>query len=333
MAAEIKGNRFCAPNKMQVSNQPLISIVVAAYTEKRLSDILKLIESIDSQRYSKIEVIFVIEKSGKLFSSIKNRLPDAKVLFFEESLGITKARNIGSDIATGQIVAFVDDDAILFPDWASELVSTFVDNENVVGVTGPAFPLWQDESMTWFPEEFYWIIGCTGWKGISNETDVNYAAGVNMAFLKSVFNICKFLDGYSQGAHDKGKMGPLSDDRDFSLKVRTKTGKRILYNPSVKVWHVIPLHKLSSRYITRSAYWQGYSDAMSSRTMQAWATMSGASFHVLSRIASQLFPSIIRDLNSNRGRALKKIKTTIEVLIYFPLGYLSYLLKAHFDTK
>ncbi len=34
---------------------------------------------------------------------------------------------------------------------------------SVVGVTGPVFPLWEDESMSWFPDEFSWIWGGTLW--------------------------------------------------------------------------------------------------------------------------------------------------------------------------
>jgi len=77
-----------------------------------------------------------------------------KVILNDGKYGLSTARNVGIKHANGDIIVFVDDDVLLCPDWAEKMVEAYKDNA-IIGVTGPAFPLWEDASMAWFPKEFY----------------------------------------------------------------------------------------------------------------------------------------------------------------------------------
>ncbi len=120
----------------------LLSVVATSYTTERLSDIYELLESIGNQTYKNIETIFVAERSKELYDRVKDyceaiRLPDFKIVFTEDKLLLSGARSLGAKNARGEIIAFVDDDVVLFPEWADEMIKSYQD-DSVIGVSGAA---------------------------------------------------------------------------------------------------------------------------------------------------------------------------------------------------
>ena len=314
-----------------MTNKSLLSIIITSYTVNRLKDIFELLDSIKNQTYSNIEIIFVAERSRELYERVKdyaekNGVSNIKMVFYPTELGISEARNTGVRHARGDIIAFIDDDAVPSTTWAEEIAKTFVEHSDVIGVSGPVLPLFEDPSLKWFPEEFYWMIGCTAWKGLKEKADLEYAWGVNMAFRKEAFNFSFFKDRYTKGAHEEGKIGPVGDDREFSFTVKMKTGKRILYNPNVKVLHKVSGYKLTSKFIRRYAFWQGYSDAMFKHVLRATGERLRSEYEVVHRIIFNLLPLIISELFSDRQTAFKKLGVLVETLVYFSIGYISYLI-------
>ena len=139
-----------------MTDSPFLSIVITTYTDERLNDIYELLESIKGQTYQNTETIFVVERSKDFLEKIcsygvENNIPNLKVLLNDGEPGLSAARNVGIKQAIGDIIAFVDDDVLLYPDWAEKMVNAY-DDDAIIGVTGPAFPLWEDESMAWFPK-------------------------------------------------------------------------------------------------------------------------------------------------------------------------------------
>jgi glycosyltransferase involved in cell wall biosynthesis len=166
-----------------MTDSPLLSIIITAYTAERLADIYELLISIKNQTYVNTETIFVVERSKQLLERIssyatENNIPNLKVLFNDGEPGLSAARNVGIKAAKGDIIAFVDDDVLLYPDWAEKMASAHRD-DSIIGVTGPAIPLWEDPSMAWFPQEFYWIISCTAWDPEDCVKEVRNAWGMN----------------------------------------------------------------------------------------------------------------------------------------------------------
>lgn len=318
-----------------MTDQPLLSIVVTSYTTERLNDIYELLQSIKAQTYANFEVVFLAERSKELYEQVKTygkekAVPNMKVFFNQKGAGLSSARNLGIKYATGDIIGFVDDDVMLFPDWAEEMVKSYTD-DSIIGVTGPAFPLWEDESMGWLPEEFYWIISCTAWFDCTKPKQVRNAWGMNMSFRREAFNVCQFIDtfGRTEGAHEAGKKGPVGDDAEFSINLRRKTGKAIVYSPNVKVWHKVYRYRLTPRFVQRQAYWQGYTKAMFKK-LYGGANDSDkgvllTEYKLLRRILLLLFPSIIIGFFYKPVIAWKKLSLTVRVIYHLTLGYFSVL--------
>ncbi len=313
-----------------MADQPSLSIVVTSYTVERLKDIFELIDSIKAQSYPDIETVFVAERSDELFDRARaylseKAMPKAKVVFNHGEPGLSAARNLGIQEAEGDIIAFVDDDIVLFPDWADEMVKTYEDN-SVIGVTGPAFPLWEDESMNWLPEEFYWIISCSGFTGWNELRAVRSAWGNNMSFRKEAFNHCRFSGDFGQttGGQEAWKAGPV-DDAEFSINLRLKTGKLILYNPRVRVQHKVYTYRLSQKFIRGQCYWQGYTKGLLRRMYPGDADTQALlrERDLLRRILLNLVPQTARGFFSSPRLALRGFTLTITVLFYVALGYLA----------
>ena len=311
-----------------MAQEPLLSIVITSYTTERLKDIYKLFDSIKAQTYPNIEVIFIVERSKELYEKAKEygekiRLSLFKPIFVDKEAGIAEARNIGIDRASGEFIGFVDDDVILSPQWAEVAVRSLREDA-VVGVTGPALPLWEDESDSfWFPREFYWIISCTGWFNCNEKKEVRNTWGHGMVFKREAFKYCRFGGmEYSKGAHAEGKVGPVVDDHEFSLNVRLKTQKGLLYNPEMVIWHHVYKFRTLHKFIRRQAFWQGYSKAMlKKRYRNSWKPETEMA--LLRRIFIRLLPCTLVDMLRNPKIEIKRFYVSALALIYIALGYLS----------
>ena len=313
-----------------MADEPLISIVITSYTLDRLDDIFELLDSIKAQTYANIETIFVSERSRELYDQIEvytqqKGIPNPKIIFNDGEPGLSAARNLGIKEAKGNIIAFVDDDVLLFPNWVEEMVKTQKD-DSTIGVTGPAYPLWDDESAaSWFPEEFCWIMSCTAWSDWSQIREVRNVWGQGMAFKREAFEKCGlFLNEF--GFHK----GPMAEDNEFSLRARNQTGKRIMYSPTVKLWHRVHKYRLSWKFIKERAYWIGYSRHMLKKLYpQAEGNKTdllSQEHQLLKRIFTRLFPNILKTFFTHPLTAWRKSQVSITVLFFVALGYYSHLL-------
>ena len=246
------------------------------------------------------------------------RFPGFKVLLNEGEPGLSAARNLGVMNAKGDIIGFVDDDVVLFPDWAEEAVKSF-DDDSVIGITGPALPLWEDPKMSWFPEEFYWIISCTAWFDCGEKREVRNAWGMNMAFKKEAFELCGLFQN-EFGFHK----GLFAEDNEFSLRAKEKTGKRIVLCPEMKLWHRVHKYRLSFKFIKERAYWIGRSRRNLKRIYGSDGDedLLGAERQLLQRIFTKFFPEILKLLFKNPAIAWRKFSVAFGALFFVALGYL-----------
>lgn len=313
------------------SKLPKISIITPCYTIARLKDITELLDSIHIQTYENIEVLIVAERSPELAGSIRSYVeekgyPNIQVLYNEGEWGSYSARNLGIRQAQGDILAFIDDDALLFPDWAEETVNTYADDNSIIGLTGPILPLWEQDSMAWFPRELYWIFSCTYWDW-TEKTEVRNGYGTNISFRRDAFHCCGLfkssLEIKGQGKSDWQRPG--AKETEFSLRVTQKTGKRIIYNPSIRVKHKVYRYRLSTNFIARRAYWEGYAKALLNRWYRpSDKRLLATEYDLLRRIFFNLLPRSLGLLFKHPMIATRQLWVTAVVLSCVAGGYLGY---------
>ena len=319
-----------------MAGEPLLSVVVTAYTMERLDYIRELLDGIKVQTYPRVETIFVVERSRELLDQIRGYaeekvIPGVKVIFNEGENGASAARNLGITQAMGDIIAFLDDDAVAFPDWAEEIVATYGDN-SIIGVTGPALPLWENEGMAWFPDELSWLISCTSWLECRELSPMRNIWLQNGSFRREAFTTAGLLN-VGLGPQDsvqgfKGrelKNGVISEEVELSLRVRAATGKAIVYNPRVRVRHRVEARRLKSSYIRQWSYWTGYSKHKLKRLYpQAGADTFQQEHRLLGRILRRLVPNIMKTFLTHPVVAWRRLKVTVTALLFVALGYYSH---------
>ena len=310
-----------------------ISIITPCYTLERFKDLTELLDSVQAQTYKNIEMLIVAERSPQLAESINKyildrKYPSMRVIYNEGPWGVSVARNLGISQAKGDIIAFVDDDAILFPDWAEETVKTFNEDSTVIGVTGPILPLWQDESVNWFPREFYWIFSCTYWD-MTDKTEVRNGYGTNLSFRQDAFKSSGFFNT-SLGIRGRSRGGwqePGAEETEFSLRIRQETGKRILYDPKVRVQHKVYKYRTTAGFIVKRAYWEGYAKALLKRlhpSSSREVTVLSTEYALLRRILLRLIPQIVGCIFRRPQIAARQIWVMVVVLSCVAAGYLKY---------
>ena len=313
-------------------NLPRVSIITTCYTLDRLKDIAELLDSIKAQSYKNTETLIVAERSPELADSIKGYIAEKgyshmQVLYNEGEWGSYPSRNLAIGQAKGDIIAFVDDDALLFPDWVEETVKTYAQDSSVIGVTGPILPLWEEESMSWFPRELYWIFSCTYWD-VAEKTEVRNGYCTNLSFRREAFSSCGLFKS-SLGAEGGGKSDwqqPAAQETEFCLRVKQGTGKRIIYDPNTKVRHKVYGYRLTTGFIAKRAYWEGYDKAMLNRWYRPGGgeVVLSTEYELLRRIFFKLLPQTLGRLFRQPVTSWRQLWVVAIVLSCVAGGYLSY---------
>lgn len=184
--------------------------------------------------------------------------------------------------------------------------------------------------MNWFSRELYWIFSCTYWD-MAAITEVRSGYGTNLSFRREAFEGELFRTSMGvKGRGQSGWMEPGAEEVDLSLRIKRKTGKRIVYNPQVRVKHRVYRYRLRARFITRRAYWEGHAKAMLNR----WYHHAGSEavlsteYKLLRRILFRLFPQTLGRLFSQPIIALRQLWVMVMVLSCVAGGYLSYRLSS-----
>jgi GT2 family glycosyltransferase len=111
---------------------PKISVVVCSCNGSRtIGETLAALENLD---YPDYEIIVIDDGSTDQTSTIAGRY-DVR-LIRTKNHGLSAARNRGMKAATGEIIAYIDDDAYPDPHWLTYLAAAFMRTEHV-GIGGP----------------------------------------------------------------------------------------------------------------------------------------------------------------------------------------------------
>lgn len=243
-----------------------ISVVICAYTEERWANLKAAIRSIQHQRLAPYEIIVVIDHNRALWVRLQEGLATMKgketsqVRLIEngQPQGLSGARNSGIAAATGEIVAFMDEDAVADPNWLTYLAAGYVD-ECVMGVGGAIVASWESGRPAWFPREFDWVVGCT-YLGMPRVTaPVRNLIGCNMSFRRTLFTA---IGGF---CHDMGRIGarPLGcEETEFCIRATQQwPDKVLLYEPLAQVHHHVTPQRATWRYFYARCYAEGLSKA------------------------------------------------------------------------
>ena len=125
-----------------LSVQPAVSVVISTCANAFALE--RAITSVIATRYEPLEIV-VVENRPPAPSTrrvAEELFEQERVRYLEESRrGASWARNTGLAHATGDIVAFTDDDVVVHPAWIESAVTTFETHEQAACVTGRILPM------------------------------------------------------------------------------------------------------------------------------------------------------------------------------------------------
>lgn len=251
------GNDRLTEHGMGVARLPTVSVIIAAFSMKRWNDMREAVASVEAQTVPVLETIVVIDHHPGLLARARRELHGVTVIANGGGQGASAARNAGVMASRGELVAFLDDDAVASPHWLEALLSHFTDT-SVVGVGGRLNPLWATSRPRWFPPEFDWAVGASYLGMPQSAEPVRNVWSNNMAIRRGAFDMVGgFRDNF-------GKLGARSRPEDTDLCLRTAEkhgGGAWIYEPGAIADHRVPMERTTLRYFAYRCFNEGLGKA------------------------------------------------------------------------
>jgi len=255
-----------------------MSVVICAYTLERAELLAAAVGSLAGQTEPADEVIVVIDHAPELERWARRTLTGVKIITSDRPRGLAGARNAGVAAATGDVVAFLDDDAAAAPDWIARLRSAYT-AVDIVGVGGSIAADWSDGRPQWMPEEFDWVVGCT-YRGMPVEPGaVRNLIGANMSIRREA---TLAIGGFAEGmGRDRDR--PMGcEETDLCLRLaQADPAATILYDPAIRVRHHVGPSRATLRYFASRCYAEGLSKAEVARRSGSRRGLASERAHAL----------------------------------------------------
>jgi GT2 family glycosyltransferase len=230
-------------------------VTVAVCTHNGAATLADCLDGIASIEYPDFETIVVDDGSTDDTAEIAARY--GVQLISTENRGLSAARNTALAAATGEVVAYIDDDARPDPMWLCYLVETLVTSAHA-GVGGPNLaPRTTDTIET--------AVGRTPGGPthiLLSDTEAEHIPGCNMAFWRE-----SLLD---VGGFDP-RFRVAGDDVDICWKLQA-AGRTLGFSPAAVVWH---RRRASIRAFLRQQRGYGRAEALLERVWPEKYTLHG----------------------------------------------------------
>ena len=210
---------YAGDPRPRLPRYPKVSVVVCSYNgAKTLDGCLRSLSRLD---YPDYEAILVDDGSKDQTPEIAKRHPQIRY-FRQDNKGLSVARNVGMELATGEIIAYTDDDCFADEDWLYYLVSKLLDTD-ASGVGGPNL----------LPTHDGPVAACVSASPgtpahiLIDDSVAEHVPGCNMAFWTERL---RAISGFDPAYTAAG------DDVDVCWRLQ-EMGEHIVYSPAAMVWH------------------------------------------------------------------------------------------------
>ncbi|MEO5901226.1 MAG: glycosyltransferase family 2 protein [Ilumatobacteraceae bacterium] len=303
-----------------------ISVVVCAYTEARWDELICSLESLAAQTRCAHEVILVIDHNPALFARCRQSFADIAVVENSNGRGLSGARNTGVASSTGDVVAFIDEDAMAAPDWLEVLASLYDEGTEghegdtagrgprVLGAGGSISPQWVAAKPAWFPDEFLWVVGCT-YRGLPEvTTPIRNLIGCNMSIRRSVLDE---VGGFRIGRIGALSIGQENDETEICVRMHERYPDGvILYDPLARVInHRVPASRTAASYFARRCLSEGISKSRLSKVVGNAAGLSSERTYVSKTLPLGAARGVTEALRGRPAAILQSIAIVVGLTI------------------
>jgi GT2 family glycosyltransferase len=296
-----------------------ISVVICTQDSGRHDGLLEGIASLAAQTRAPHEVVVIVDHNPELSRRLAAGGLGARIVDNSGESGLSGARNAGLNEATGEIVAYLDDDATAEPQWLAELAAAF-DDPRIIAAGGAAVPVWESGRPRWFPDEFGWVVGCS-YRGLPEQpAEIRNVIGCNMAFRRAALATVGGFSGRLSRSVTSGPVG--AEETEFCIRLRRRfPGSAIWFQPSARVHHRVPAARATWRYFRSRCYHEGLSKGILTQMVGPGDGLASERRHALVTLPSGVlrgFVDILRGDLSGLGRSA----AIVAGLILTGIGYL-----------
>ena len=188
--------------------------------------------------------------------------------FVETDQGLSYARNKGIKESRGDILVYVDDDALVNEEYLQAYADFFGQHPDIEAAGGPIIPKYETEEPAWMSHFTKVLITSYKYHGdkVREFPGNDFPGGGNAAYRAAVFEKVGLFNV------DLGRKGDSlvgAEEKDIFDKMTT-LGMRFYYLPNAILYHLIPEKKLSKEYFDKLTYSIGKSERMRTLAIGKW---------------------------------------------------------------
>jgi glucosyl-dolichyl phosphate glucuronosyltransferase len=254
---QIEGGHYCdsiywTRISQQQNSQNSPYVVVAIPTYQRREYVLDSLKGVIHQETDLSYEVLVLDNAcePELQKQVEEIAANSKTKIRYipvPEIGLHQARNAAALNSSAEIIAYIDDDTIVPPDWLSALCIPFQD-EVVAGVAGRSIPKWERDRPTWLDQVHPSYFSLLDLGDESREMQFPESPyGCNMAFRRR--RILE-LGGFAPDGMGRSGIEWYRGDGEtgFAYKVYDRKDK-IIYTGDAWLYHRIPAQRLSIDFL------------------------------------------------------------------------------------
>jgi glycosyltransferase involved in cell wall biosynthesis len=225
----------------------MLSVVIC--THNRCKDLAASLDSLVKQSIEgfKFKVLVIdnasIDETKQVVFSFQSALD--LVYCFEPAIGLSSARNTGVAKTETPYLCFIDDDAVVAPDFIEKSLA-IIEEDCPMIFGGPILPFYRENKPRWFLDKYE--TRSFGARKICLKVGQTLG-GSNIFFNRKVFEDVGFFD---TGLGMRGGQIGLGEETMLQERARNR-GISCYYYPELVVYHLVPSSKMRVSYIVRRA--------------------------------------------------------------------------------
>ena len=248
----------------------MLTAIICTYNRaKYIGNLLESIAANDLSK-SKYEILLVdnncTDNTRAVCEAFAEAHKDVNFRYVvEEEQGLSAARNKGIREAKGDVLVYIDDDALIDTWYLRTIYEYMTTHAEISAVGGPIIPLYETEEPQWMTRYTKELLCGYLYFGDKERTfpGDRYPGGGNAAYRADVFEKTGLFNT-DLGRKGDSLMG--AEEKDIFDKM-CSYGMRFMYLPEMILHHIIPQKKLERDYFDRLTWQIGLSERQRTKAL------------------------------------------------------------------